>query len=392
MTKKHNKKASKTPPVPKIIERKDIEYKASWLELFFDLVFVALVAQLTYYFSYHHSSAQDFLNTFIMWYMIFLAWWGTTANRNLKQRDDTFDIFVIQIQMLLAMIMSIGLPIAFSDSPYSFVFFLMFGLIRWLWLGMILHYYKLHPNKAPKTKNMISGFAVATLFWVAAGFFSSPYMYSFVFIAFALDILTPLTKWKGNKMIYLNMHHLVERLWLLVLMVMWESVLVVALANTAAWSFNLRNIIFVSAWIIQMIAVWWLYFPYIKHKLKWKRAKSFQVMLQSHIILLWSLVLLASWLKILLKQYESSFTEDFIFISGLFFIVASFNAIRASLTHKIKTSIMHICIFWLWIVLLVSWIQLFQLSNIFLVVLGTLWLILYTYYDYHECFWNKCDM
>jgi len=42
------------------------EYKATWLELFFDLVFVALVAQLTYYFSHHHNNIQDFLHTFIM--------------------------------------------------------------------------------------------------------------------------------------------------------------------------------------------------------------------------------------------------------------------------------------------------------------------------------------
>ncbi len=391
MTKKQNKKTTKSLPSTKI-ENKDIEYKASWLELFFDLVFVALVAQLTYYFSHHHSSPKDFIHVFLMWYMIFLSWWGTTANRNLKQQDDTFDIFVIQIQMVLAMVMSISLPIAFSDSPYSFIFFLMFGLIRWLWLGMILHLYKEHPNKAPKTRNMLTWFFIAVLLWVIAGFVGEPYVYTFAFMALALDILTPFTTGKGNKMVYLNMHHLVERLWLLILMVMWESVLVVALANTAAWNFDLRNIVFVSAWMFQMIAIWWLYFPYIKLKLKWKRARSFQLMLQSHIALLWSLVLLATWLKVLLKHYESSFTEDLIFISGLFLVVASFNSIRASLTHSLKISLLHVCIFWIWIAWITAWVQIFQLSNTTLVLVSTLWLIIYTFYDYHECFWNKCDM
>jgi len=65
MSKKHNKDLKK---IEKNHEEpaKDIEYKASWLELFFDLVFVALVAQLTYFFSQHHSTFQDFLNTFLM--------------------------------------------------------------------------------------------------------------------------------------------------------------------------------------------------------------------------------------------------------------------------------------------------------------------------------------
>ena len=41
------------------------EYKrASWLELFYDVAFVALVAQLTYLTAKYHHSVADFLNFF----------------------------------------------------------------------------------------------------------------------------------------------------------------------------------------------------------------------------------------------------------------------------------------------------------------------------------------
>jgi len=85
---------------------------------------------------------------------------------------------------------------------------------------MILHFYKLFPDKAPKTKNMMTGFIIAAALWIIAGFLPSPYLYTFAFMALALDLLAPFTKGKGNKTIFLNMHHLVERLGLLILMVM----------------------------------------------------------------------------------------------------------------------------------------------------------------------------
>ncbi len=47
--------------------------RATWLELFYDLAIVALVAQLTYLAAKYHHSPSDFLNIFIIAYTIFFT-------------------------------------------------------------------------------------------------------------------------------------------------------------------------------------------------------------------------------------------------------------------------------------------------------------------------------
>jgi low temperature requirement protein LtrA len=68
--------------------------RASWLELFYDVAFVALVAQLTYLAYDHHHTVTDLYTIFLVGYTIFIAWWSTTANRNLQPTETGLDKFL----------------------------------------------------------------------------------------------------------------------------------------------------------------------------------------------------------------------------------------------------------------------------------------------------------
>ena len=307
--------------------------RASWLELFYDLAFVALVAQLTYLAADHHNSLTDLLNIFLLGYAIFIAWWGTTANRNLQDGEDIKDKLFIQLQMVGAFLMSITMPGVFEGDVGGFL--TAFALVRGLQILMILRLYRLDPERRPKTQNILHGIMIAAGLWVLSGFFESPYAYIIAFSALALDILTPLTKGKGNTIRMLNVGHLQERLGLFLMLVIGESMLVVALANTAI-SVGVVQPALVFSGLIIMIALWWVYYYHLEQVGEGVRPNNLFLYLHAHGFLFGSIILLAAGYKNLLKHGDP-YTADFLLITaGLSGLVVTQAVIRNALHGRLR--------------------------------------------------------
>jgi len=363
-------------------------YSASWLELFFDLVFVAMVAQLTYHFSYNHSTFEDFLQLGIVGYMIFLSWMLTTANRNLRQEEDLTDIIGVQLQMALILIMSLTLPQAFAE--YSWLFFGAMGLNGFIGLAFMRRMYRLNPQRRPQTFNVWWGFFMASCLWFVTGFLEGVYLYIVATLALITHIAAPMTQGKGNVVTMLNMDHLLERLGLFLLLVMGEAVLVVALINSAAGEFSFEQLVIVLSGFILMVALWWWYFPYIHNHAHGKRAPWFQLMLHTHGFLYGSLILIAGGLKILLNDPYLPIFHAWIYLVGVLLMVVTFNIIRATLTHHPLEAVKSIAGFlvgFLVLILLCYWLD---LSVYYLVTGISIWLLLYVAIDYRKHFGNSC--
>ena len=359
-------------------------YKTSWLELFFDLVFVAIVAQLTYNFSYHHHSLEDFLQTGLIGYMIFLAWMATTANRNLRQEEDLVDIVVVQCQMVLILIMSLTLPQAFGE--FSWLFFGAMGLNSFIALGMTRRIYHLNPKRKPKTLNVWWGFFAASCLWFATGFFEGPYLYICAGLALLMNIMAPMARDKGNKLTLLNMDHLLERLGLFLLLVMGEAVLVVALINSAAGEFTSEQLIIVLSGFMMMVSLWWWYFPYIHNHAYGKRAPWFHLMLHTHAFLYGSLILIAGGLKLMLNNPQGALSNSWIFLAGVVLMVVTFNIIRATLTHHPLEAVKSITGFIVGLIGLVFACVGLGFSVYVLVIAVSSWVLFFVALDYRKHF------
>lgn len=297
--------------------------RASWLELFYDVAFVALVAQLTYLAYEHHHSVKDFLHIFIIGYTIFIAWWITTANRNLQSEEQTADKILVQLQMIGAFLMSLTMGPVFTGSYMGF--FLALGLLRLLQSMMVLRLYLKYPGTRPKTYNMIEGFVAASLLWLVTAFVPDPFHFIIAFVALGIDIFTPLTKGKGNTKRYLNVFHLQERLGLFLMLVIGESMIVVALANTAtSVTFVEPSIIFSG--IGMMVALWWLYFEHSDER-PGVRPKNLFLFLHSHGFLFGSIILLSVGYKIAISHPES-ITAAYFVAFGSFGVLATIFIIR----------------------------------------------------------------
>ncbi|MFW6210389.1 MAG: low temperature requirement protein A [Patescibacteria group bacterium] len=309
--------------------------QTSWLELFYDVAYIALVAQLTYLLTDFHYTPTDYFNAFLVGYAIFITWWGTTANRNLQPVEGTNDKLLIQLQMVGAFLMSIAMPGVFIGGYAGF--FLTVAAMRALQACMILRMYYYHPESRPVTYNMLEGFSVAVVLWISAALAPLPYHYLFAGLAFLLDVLVPLTRGRGNETRYLNVYHLQERLGLFLMLVIGESMIVVALANTVNLLTLTQPLVMFSG-LGLMVALWWLYFEHSDRHLG-VRPRNLFVFLHSHALLFGSIILLSVGYKLVLEGDESVTAIRFVTLGALGVALAIL-FIRGMLHHVCARSIM----------------------------------------------------
>ncbi len=300
--------------------------RATWIELFYDLAFVALVAQLTYLVAQYHHTLIDYLNIFIVGYSIFIAWWATSVNRNLQATETVTDKFLIQLQMVGAFVMSLTMPAVFAGDYFGF--FLTLALVRFVQVFMLLRMYHLHPETAPATYNVVQGLLVAGALWVVSGLVVGEYHFVVALMALAIDILTPLSVGRGNSTRLLNVAHLKERLGLFLMLVMGESMIVVALANTATALTVVEPFIVLSG-LLFMIALWWLYFEYMDTHAD-VRPRNLFLFLHAHAGLYAGIILLSVGYKFLLSGIAPYPTVSFLFL-GMVLIALTLLLLRSTL-------------------------------------------------------------
>src|SRR5687767_3806239 len=103
------------------------DHSVSPLELFFDLVFVFAVTQLSHYLLEHHTLAGA-LQTLVMFLALWWAWIFTAWATNWLHPDRTPVRIALLIVMLLSMVLSTAIPGAFG--PYGLLFALAYIAIQ----------------------------------------------------------------------------------------------------------------------------------------------------------------------------------------------------------------------------------------------------------------------
>jgi len=126
----------------------------------------------------------------------------------------------------------------------------------------------------------------------------------------------------------LNVAHLKERLGLFLMLVMGESMIVVALSNTAVKLTFFEPLVMVSG-LLFMITLWWLYFDHQDRTVE-VRPRNFFVFLHAHAFLYISVVIVSVGYKFLLLTPRATEILWFIVI-GMFGCALALTATRIAL-------------------------------------------------------------
>jgi low temperature requirement protein LtrA len=229
------------------------ERRASWLELFFDLVFAGAVGQLA-------GALQDHpaLGTLARFVMLFTPiWWLWVQFAFYADRHESEDA-VHRAAFLSAILLCVGLaasaPRALAGDTTGFV--VAFACLR----GLQLLLYARARWSLPATRRLYSRylifFGAGGALWLSSLAADGPQRYAFWGTALGLDAVGALAMLQPSRRLPVNPSHLADRFQLFVLIVLGESVArLISAAALRPWSLPLAVVL--AAALLTLAALWW---------------------------------------------------------------------------------------------------------------------------------------
>ena len=235
----------------------DASRKVTWLELFFDLIFVAAVAQVAAPLHEHYTigGLVRFAPLFV------LIWWAWTGHAVFATRFDTDDVIqrgLTLVQMFAVAVMAANAKDAL-DSRSSAGFAAAYAGVR---LVLVSQYFRARhvPDARPLTTRFLVGHGGAALLWLISALVPAPGRFWIWGAAFAIDLGTPWLAVRHSVKVPPDSAHLPERFGLFTLILLGESVVAVmhGMESQEDWSLAAATSAFLGMGISFLI--WWWYF------------------------------------------------------------------------------------------------------------------------------------
>jgi low temperature requirement protein LtrA len=238
--------------------------KVTWLELFFDLFFVASIAQIAHG-MYEHLSWQGAEDFFMLFIPVWWIWIGFT-NYNERFESNGLEIrfftFLLMLPVIgLALFSHHGIDKGFQGIVLSYVSARLFLTILWVRAACYI------PLVRPTAIRFVIGFAGSLALSLSSVFVKTDCSYYLFSVALFIDLLTPLTTVTHQmKLPLLSSSKRPERVGLLVIIVLGE--MVVGVVNGLANVHHLTLSLFLEAslGVTLGFAFWWIYFDFIARR------------------------------------------------------------------------------------------------------------------------------
>jgi low temperature requirement protein LtrA len=296
-----------SPPRIRTLESGESERRATWLELFFDLVFVVAVAQLS-----NALSADMTLEGFLIICGLFVpVWWAWVGYTFYADRFDTDDV-VHRVLMLAGMFAVAALASVLPDAaegdtaPFALAYVAVRGFVIALNARAWLHL----PAARPLLNVYIPAFTLSAALMLASIAVDPPARYWIWAVALAIDVGTPLASRGRIEAVPVHASHIPERVGLFTLIVLGETVLAVVV-GTESVSWNVESGVVAALGFVIAASFWWLYFDYLDGQLLLGRSVwSGQAYLYAHLPLMAGVIALGVGTKYAIKDTAVSELAD----------------------------------------------------------------------------------
>jgi low temperature requirement protein LtrA len=233
--------------------------RSTWLELFFDLVFVVAVAQLGQQLS-QDVSAEGLFRFLAFFVPVWWAWMGFTFYANRFDTDDLPYRLVVFAAMLGVAALATTLPDAFAGASRGFV--LAYVFVRIMLLALYARAIRHVEQGRAIAVFYFVAFSAAVAVWLASLLFPAPERYWIWVLALAIELPAPIVGWRLIPSGPVDPRHAPERLGLLTIIVLGESVFAVVLGvSDVNWS---AEALFAAVGgFLCAAAFWWIYFEFV---------------------------------------------------------------------------------------------------------------------------------
>ncbi len=231
--------------------------KVTWLELFFDLIFVAAVSQVAapLRIDYTVAGLVRFTPLFV------LIWWAWTGHTVFSTRFDTDDAVqrgLTLVQMFAVAAMAANARDALG-SRSSAGFAAAYAVVRFVLVGQYLRARRVHDART-LTRTYLLGHGSAAVLWLTSALVPAPTRFVLWAIAFAIDLGTPWAAVPQSVTIPPDAAHLPERFGLFTLILLGESVVAVMQGMESQDDWTPLAALCAFGGMSLCFAVWWWYF------------------------------------------------------------------------------------------------------------------------------------
>ena len=236
---------------------KPVRRRVTWLELFFDLIFVAAVAQVGRPLAEDYSIAglarYSFLFVLIWW-----AWSGHTLYCTRFDQDDLVQRCLVLTQCFLAAVMAANAREAL-DSRASAGFGAAYAALRMVLVAQYVRARQVVETRALATR-YATGFGAAAAVWLASSLVDAPARYWVWGLGLALDFATPWLAAAHTVRFPPDAAHFPERFGLFTIILLGEFVAAVmrGIESQEYWSFPAAFTAF-GGMAFAFVLCWWYF-------------------------------------------------------------------------------------------------------------------------------------
>ncbi|MXX50156.1 MAG: low temperature requirement protein A [Chloroflexi bacterium] len=259
---------------PRNIRERSGHRQVTFLELFYDLVYVVLIAQLTHALA-HHIDLQHILNFAFLFVITWWAWVNGTAYHDLHGNNDIRTRVFTFLQMAFVAAMAVFAHDALGETSAGFaIAYAGFQLIlTFLWWRTGVH----DPEHRPLSGPYSLAFLITTLCFFGSAFVEPPDRFNIWIAATLLSVVLPLVLFRIRRhspvvqaqieSSALASPSMVERFGLFTIIVLGE-VIVGVVQGVAGYHELDWQVVGISALGMMIgFGTWWLYFDFVSHRI-----------------------------------------------------------------------------------------------------------------------------
>lgn len=236
----------------------------SFLELFFDLVFVFAITQLSHFLK-DHLTWLGFAQSLVLFLAVWWAWMYTTWATNWAD-PERFEIRVMLLALMaLSLLMAVALPYGFSKYAWLFAAsYVALQVGRTTFMALVLN----RENRA-NTRNMVRigvWFGFAAPFWLMGVLRPEEERLLWWLLAVIIEYLGPITLFPvpglGRSKATdwdISGSHMAERCGLFIIIALGEGIIITGATFADATMETGRVLAFCLAFLSSVL-MWWLYF------------------------------------------------------------------------------------------------------------------------------------
>lgn len=280
---------------------KDLRYfdphrHATWLELFFDLIFVVALRDAGEILSETHEgriAPQQFLHFVLVFLPLWWIWAGHTIYANRFDTDSRLHRLSTLLIMFLLIVISAQISASVEDH-YALAVACYCGA-RLIIAVMYLVSKRKHHDRGGFATTVGTVFAVGAAISLSSVLLEPPWSYLVFQGGILFDMVALVLLNRRLHLVPAHTPHLVERLGLLTIIMLGESVISIS-AALADIAWNRSNVIAAVSGFVMVSAIWWIYYDSF-HLLEKRKLTTGHSILYSHFFLFVGLAILAALIR-----------------------------------------------------------------------------------------------